>query len=50
MDHKKLIARLRTESLDSRKAVMSIMDLCMDAAGASRDFILSGGTENERSD
>ena len=34
MDYNELIERLRTESLDSRKAVLSIMDLCMDAADA----------------
>lgn len=33
-DYNELIERLRTESLDSRKAVLSIMDLCMDAADA----------------
>ena len=34
MDYNELIERLRTESLDSRKAALSIMDLCMDAASA----------------
>lgn len=29
-----LITRLRTDCLDSRKAALSVMDLCMDAAAA----------------
>ena len=32
--YEELIKKLRTESLDSRKASLSIMDLCMDAAAA----------------
>lgn len=32
--YEELISKLRTESLDSRKATLSIMDLCMDAAAA----------------
>lgn len=32
--YEELITKLRTESLDSRKAALSIMDLCMEAADA----------------
>lgn len=32
MDYKKLVERLREEPKDSRKAVLSIYDLCVDAA------------------
>lgn len=32
--YEELITKLRTESLDSRKATLPIMDLCMDAAVA----------------
>ena len=33
-DYKKLVNRLRDEPKDSRKAVLSIYDLCIDAAYA----------------
>lgn len=33
-DYKKLVNRLRDEPKDSRKAVLSIYDLCIDAAAA----------------
>ena len=32
--YEELITKLRTDSLDSRKAAVSIMDLCIDAAAA----------------
>lgn len=32
--YEELITKLRTDSLDSRKAAISIMDLCIDAAAA----------------
>lgn len=38
-DCKELIERLRTDSLDSRKASISIMDLCMDAAAAIETLV-----------
>ena len=38
-DYKELIERLRTDSLDSRKASISIMDLCMDAAAAIETLV-----------
>lgn len=38
-DYKELIERLRTDSLDSRKASVSIMDLCMDAAAAIETLV-----------
>ena len=38
MNYNELIERLRTESLDSTKAALSIMDLCMDAASAIEEL------------
>lgn len=39
--YEELIEKLRTESLDSRKATLSIMDLCMDAAAAIENLSAS---------
>ena len=38
-DYEQLIKKLRTEALDSRKAVLSIYDLCIDAADKIENLI-----------
>ena len=38
-DYKKLVNRLREEPKDSRKAVLSIYDLCVDAACAIESLL-----------
>ena len=50
-DYKELTERLRADSLDSRKASISIMDLCMDAAAAIETLVTQlTASEAARSD